>query len=358
MHSMRPSEARMSTPDERRWAAVLARDSTADGSFVLAVTTTGIYCRPTCPARKPLRKNVRFYATCAEAEKAGFRPCKRCKPNETGAERRYADLVASACRLIETAESTPSLDELACEAGMSPFHFHRVFKAVVGLTPKAYASALRNERVRAALAAGASVTEALYAAGFGSSARFYDNADRALGMRPGEYRSGGKDMQIAYAIGKSSLGLVLVGATGKGVCAIFLGDDAAALTRELRERFPQATLSPGDAAFGKLIAKVIDGVETPRKTATLPLDIRGTAFQQRVWAALRDIAPGDTASYAEIARRIGKPKAVRAVGTACGANPIAVAIPCHRVVGSDGKLTGYRWGVERKRTLLERERKR
>ncbi len=341
--------------DDRRWAAVVARDKSADGTFITAVKTTGIYCRPSCTARRPLRENVVFYATCAEAETAGFRACKRCKPNAP-ADDAHTAKIAQACRLIETAEATPSLDELAAHAGLSPYHFHRVFKAATGVTPKAYAVAHRRKRVGAALQGDKSVTEAIYEAGFNSSGRFYAGATQSLGMKPGAYRAGGVDVDIRYATAACSLGLTLVAATDQGVCAIFFGDDAATLEDELRDRFPRAQLIGGDRGFAKLVAKVVAYVEAPQKGMQLPLDIRGTAFQQQVWAALREIPPGETATYGDIARRIGKPAAVRAVGTACGANHIAVAIPCHRVVGSDGKLTGYRWGVQRKRALLDREK--
>lgn len=351
----KPAATKLS--DEDRWLAIAARDAAADGQFYYSVASTGVYCRPSCGARRPLRKNVSFHASCAAAEAAGFRPCKRCKPRDSDPRRAQADKVAAACRTIEAAETPPSLDALADGAGMSRYHFHRVFKAVTGLTPKAYAAAHRNDKVRAALHGSASVTDAVYAAGFASSARFYEAADGVLGMKPRAYRSGGKDMQIRYATAPSSLGLVIVGATAKGVCAIFLGDDEATLVQELRNRFPQSSLSPADADFNKLLDLVIANIEMPHKADALPLDIRGTAFQQRVWTALREIPAGETATYADIARRVGKPNAVRAVGTACGANPIAVAVPCHRVVGSDGKLTGYRWGVERKRALLAREGK-
>ena len=342
---------------EARWQAVTSRDASADGTFVYAVKTTGVYCRPSCGARPPLRQNVRYFDTADDAEHAGFRACKRCKPKLLGESDLVAEKVAAACRQIETGEAAPTLAELARGAGMSPYHFHRLFKATTGVTPKAYADAHRSERVRAQLKNGASITKVVYDAGYGSSARFYDTAGHTLGMKPGQYRSGGRNLQIRYAVAPCSLGLVLAGATRKGLCAIFLGDDATSLHRDLRERFPNATLIEGDREFAKLLAKVAASIETPRKAASLPIDIIGTAFQQQVWAALRDIAPGETATYAQIAERIGKPKAVRAVGTACGANPIAVAVPCHRVVGSDGKLTGYRWGLDRKRALLDRERK-
>ncbi len=353
--SRKPETATLS--EEDRWEAVIARDASADGTFYYSVESTGVYCRPSCGARRPLRRNVRFHATPADAEAAGFRPCKRCQPNSASTEQARAEMVAAACRLIESSENPPTLEVLARHAGMSSFHFHRLFKSVTGVTPKAYASAHRNARVRTALQTGTSVTEAAYAAGFNSSSRFYDGAQRALGMKPRAFRAGGPDMRIRYAITPCSLGLVLVGATDTGVCAIFLGDEEAALRRELAERFAHAELTEASGSFGKLLAEVVASIEMPAKAVALPLDIRGTAFQQRVWAALRDIPAGETASYGEIARRIGKPEAVRAVGAACGANPIAVAVPCHRVVGSGGKLTGYRWGVDRKRALLARERK-
>jgi AraC family transcriptional regulator of adaptative response/methylated-DNA-[protein]-cysteine methyltransferase len=338
-------------------APYIARDVASDGTFVTAVATTGIYCRPSCPARRPLRENVRFYATCADAEAAGFRPCKRCKPNAPASESEHTARIAAACRMIEGAEEPPNLEALAAHAGLSPHHFHRIFKATTGVTPKAYAVAHRQKRVRETLKGDKSVTEAIYAAGFNSSGRFYAEATQALGMKPGEFRAGGAHVEIRHAIAACSLGQALVAATDKGVCAIFFGDDADALEQELRNRFPRATLVAGDRAFAGLVAKVIAFVEAPHKAIELPLDIRGTAFQHQVWAALREIPAGETSTYAEVARRIGRPAAVRAVGTACGANPIAVAIPCHRVVGSDGKLTGYRWGTQRKRALLDREKK-
>jgi AraC family transcriptional regulator of adaptative response/methylated-DNA-[protein]-cysteine methyltransferase len=349
--------ARKLPADEVRWQAVVARDASVDGTFVLGVKSTGIYCRPSCPARKPLRKNVSFHATCAAAEAAGFRACKRCKPNSLGQDDGRADKIAAACRTIETAGTAPSLDELATSAGLSPHHFHRVFKAVTGVTPKAYAVAHRNARVRKALKGNKSVTDAIYDAGFNSSARFYDAAQQALGMNPRVFRAGGADMEIRYAIAPCSLGLVLAATTESGICAIFLGDNEKTLAGELAARFPRAKISAGGEGSKKLLADVVANIDMPAKAAKLPLDIRGTAFQHLVWTALRDIPTGETVTYAEIARRIGKPRAVRAVGAACGANPVAIVVPCHRVVGHDGKLTGYRWGVERKRKLLAREGK-
>ncbi len=343
--------------DEARWATFLARDAACDGRFFVSVKTTGIYCRPSCPARRPKRENVRFFATAIEAERAGFRPCKRCKPNQPSFVQQHAEKVKHACRLIETAEVEPRLDDLAAAVSLSPYHFHRVFKSVLGVTPKAYASAHRSKRVREELGRSATVTAAIYGAGFNSNGRFYATSSETLGMTPNQFRAGGPDAEIKFAIAESSLGLVLIAASGKGVCAILFGDDAASLARDLKQQFPRARLVDDDLAFEQLAAKVIGFVEDPRRDLDLPLDIRGTAFQRRVWEALRRIPVGSTASYGEIAEAIDAPKAVRAVGRACGSNPIAVAIPCHRVVGSNGSLTGYRGGIERKRALLAKEAK-
>jgi AraC family transcriptional regulator, regulatory protein of adaptative response / methylated-DNA-[protein]-cysteine methyltransferase len=341
--------------DDARWEAVRRRDRSADGAFCYAVRTTGIYCRPSCAARLPRRDNVEFHADAAAAEKAGFRPCKRCQPNAQGPLARQAAVVARACRQIEQAEELPRLDELARAAGMSAFHFHRVFKAATGVTPKAYADAHRGRRVRAELKAAGTVTEAIYGAGFNSNARFYESSARLLGMTPSEFRAGGPGATIRFAVGECSLGAILVAATEKGVCAIQFGDDPDALLRNLQDAFPKAQLVGGDKAFEQLVAKVVGFVEAPQRGLDLPLHVRGTAFQQKVWRALRKIKPGKTASYAEIAKKIGEPNAVRAVAQACGANPLAVAIPCHRVVRRDGAISGYRWGVERKRALLTKE---
>jgi len=298
---------------------------------------------------------VRFHATCGDAEHAGFRPCKRCKPPQLSPVEQQAATIAAACRLIEQAEGTPSLAQLAQQAGFSPSHFHRVFKAITGLTPKAYAAAQRAKRVRNALSTRGTVTEAMYDAGYNSNGRFYATAHEVLGMTPSNYRAGGTQTTIRFAVGACSLGAILVAQSERGICAILLGDDPDALARDLQDRFPQATLIGGDAAFEQLVAHVVGFVEAPALGLDLPLDIRGTAFQQRVWQALRKIPAGSTASYTDIARHIGAPHAVRAVAQACGANALAVAIPCHRVVRHDGTLSGYRWGVERKRILLERE---
>lgn len=341
--------------EAQRWAAVVAKDREADGAFVYSVRTTGVYCRPNCAARPARRENVAFHDSIEAAQAAGFRPCKRCKPNEASLAERNAAAVAQACRTIEDAEEIPGLDGLAAAAGMSPFHFHRVFKAVTGLTPNGYARAQRDERVRRALPQSRTVTEAIYDAGFNSGGRFYETSGKALGMAPSRFRAGGERAVIRFAVGECSLGAILVAATDKGVCAILLGDDPEGLVRDLQDRFDRAELIGGDEAFEGLVARVVGLVEQPRLGHDLPLDVRGTAFQQRVWQALQEIPAGETASYADIAGRIGKPSAVRAVAQACGANALAVAIPCHRVVRNDGALSGYRWGVERKRTLLDRE---
>ncbi len=354
--TMRANESspRFSTDDDR-WQAVRRRDRAADGMFYYSVRTTGVYCRPSCAARLPRRENVGFHETCAEAERAGFRPCRRCRPNEPGLAERQAAAVAKTCRLIEAADELPSLDALADAAGMSRFHFHRVFKAVTGVTPKAYAVAQRANRVRDELTRRGTVTEAIYGAGFNSNGRFYAASSDLLGMTPTEFRAGGGGNVIRFAVGECSLGSILVAATDKGVCAIEFGDDPDALVRSLQDRFPNAHLVGADRRFEELVSKVVGFVEAPAQGLDLPLDIRGTAFQQRVWHAIRDIPPGAMASYAEIARRIGRPEAVRAVAQACGSNAIAVAIPCHRVVRRDGSPSGYRWGVARKRALLKRE---
>ena len=341
--------------DDERWAAMVRRDRRADGIFYYSVRTTGVYCRPGCAARRARRENVGFHATRQEAEAAGFRPCKRCRPHERGLTEQHAAAVAKACRLIETAEELPNLDALAEVAGMSRFHFHRIFKTTTGVTPKAYAAAHRARRVRDELSRRDTVTEAIYGAGFNSNGRFYATSSEVLGMTPTDFRSGGLGASIRFAVGECSLGSILVAATDKGVCAILLGDEPEPLVRGLQDSFPRARLIGGDKGFEQLVAKVVGFVEAPALGLDLPLDVRGTAFQQRVWQALREIPAGSTASYTEIAERLGAPKAVRAVAHACASNAIAVAIPCHRVVRHDGKLSGYRWGVERKRALLARE---
>lgn len=341
--------------DDARYAAIARRDRAADGRFWYGVVTTGVYCRPSCAARLAKRENVRFFASREDARDAGLRACKRCRPDADSDRAHLLAATERACRLIEAAEEPPTLAELADAAGLSRYHFHRVFKDIVGVTPKQYAQGRRRARLQDELVAGAPVTEAIYAAGFGSSTRFYENAAGILGMHASAYRRGGRDMAIRYAAVPCSLGWVLVAATDRGLCSIALGDSAQELAAGLAARFPSATIAPGGDDFAALVARVVDLIEAPHGAVELPLDIRGTSFQQRVWHALRQIPAGRTATYGEVAARLGAPRAVRAVAQACAANPLAVAIPCHRVLAADGDLAGYRWGKARKRALLARE---
>src|ERR1700761_4995098 len=346
--------AKAATEADPRWSKVMARDTASDGQFVYSVKSTGVYCRPSCAARLPNPTNVGFHTTPAEARAAGFRACKRCKP-DLGKATPHAAKVAEAARRIAASEEMPSLASLAAKAGLSPHHFHRVFKTVTGLTPKDYAAAHRGKKLREHLHDGASITQAIYDAGYNSGSRFYEKSKSLLGMTPTRYRAGGADEEIRFAIAKTSLGALLVAASEKGVCTILLGDDPEKLLHELQDQFVRARLVGGDAKFEKLVARVERLGEAPDKGLDLPLDIRGTAFQQRVWKALTRIPAGETASYAEIAKKIGKPSAVRAVAQACAGNHLAIAIPCHRVVRTDGGLAGYRWGLARKKELLARE---
>ncbi|CNC30419.1 bifunctional DNA-binding transcriptional regulator/O6-methylguanine-DNA methyltransferase Ada [Yersinia similis] len=347
----------MNNVKDPRWAAIINRDKTADGQFVYAVKTTGIYCRPSCPSRRAKAEHIEFFINNTAAEQVGYRPCKRCQPTQLSRAQQHVEKISQACRLIELAETPPKLNELATQLGLSTFYFHRLFKAITGLTPKGYANATRSERIRAQLPHGDSVTDAIFEAGYNSSSRFYAQSQQLLGMTPTRYRKGGCDARLHFAVGESSLGAILVAKSELGVCAILLGDDPARLVQQLQDKFPQANLVGGDTEFEQWVAQVVGFVEAPKLGLDLPLDIRGTAFQQRVWQALREIPIGETASYADIASRIGSPTAVRAVAGACAANILAVAIPCHRVIRQDGALSGYRWGVERKRLLLEREEK-
>ncbi len=341
--------------DAERWNAVVQRDARADGKFLYSVKTTGVYCRPSCAARLALRKNVAFHETCEDAERAGFRACKRCQPDGRALADDYAAKVAAACRMIETADEAPDLGALAKAAAMSKFHFHRVFTKLAGLTPKAYAKAQRAARMRAELPKRSTVTEAIYGAGFNSNGRFYAESSQLLGMTPKNFRRGGTGETIRFAVGECSLGSILVASSEKGVCAISLGDRPDKLVQDLQDNFPKAELIGGDKKFERVISKVVGLVEAPKAGLDLPLDIRGTAFQRRVWKALQQIPAGATMSYSDVAKTIGSPKAVRAVAGACAANTIAVVIPCHRVLRNDGNLSGYRWGVERKRALLGKE---
>ena len=341
--------------DERRWNAVLERAPRAEAAFVYAVRTTGVYCRPTCASRLPNRENIAFFATHEEAELAGFRPCRKCRPESVVLPSSGLRPIVRACRMIERSEEPPALRELADAVGLSPQYFHRLFKRLVGLTPKGFAEAVRSNRLRAGLLAGADVTTAIFDAGFGSSSRGYESARTSLGMTPSQYRKRAAGMRIRFTIAESYLGPVLVAATERGICAIELGASAQKAPEALRERFPGALISRDDSGFGDRAGRVVSFLEDPSRGLDLPLDIRGTAFQQRVWEALRDIPAGATATYAEIAERIGRPSAARAVARACASNRLAVAVPCHRVVLSGGRPGGYRWGTRRKRALLARE---
>lgn len=338
--------------DDDRWTAVTQRDVRADGVFLYAVKTTGIFCRPTCPSRLPNQGNVAFFSSCEQAERAGYRACKKCQPK---AASNFPDAVLRACKMIEEADEPPTLDALAAAVGLSPFYFHKLFKSVVGVTPKGYAAARRVERFRDGLKENQTVTQAIYDAGFGSSSRCYENVGANLGMTPTEYRSGGAGQTIRLAVVECRFGWVAVAATERGVCMIEFGDTPDALRVEVTARFPNADLNNGDDTFRRWIAVVVEQIEMPGRAVDLPLDVHGTAFQRKVWEALKAIPAGMTVTYTDIAKRIGQPAAVRAVANACAANPVAVVIPCHRVVRTDGNLSGYRWGIDRKRQLLEYE---
>ena len=339
--------------EAERYRAVQARDRHADRSFVYAVVTTGVYCRPSCAARRPLRQNVVYFTTPTQAEAAGYRPCKRCKPRTHDAQQ-PDELVTRARQWLERAESSPGLDALAQALGLSKSHLHRVFKQTTGMTPHQYVAALRLAKARERLEQGASVTEAIYDAGYSSSSRFYADSP-ALGLAPSELRRSAAGRTICFTVATSSLGHVLSAATEHGVCWVALGDDPAELERDLRRRFAKARIARDDAAVRALSQMVVAWIERGHSSTSVPLELLGTRFQLRVWQALRALAPGQTITYGQLASQLGLPGAARAVGTACGQNPIAVVVPCHRVVRQDGELGGYRWGIERKRELLRRE---
>nr|WP_318384144.1 bifunctional DNA-binding transcriptional regulator/O6-methylguanine-DNA methyltransferase Ada [uncultured Enterobacter sp.] len=340
--------------DENRWQAVLARDPAADGQFVFAVITTGIFCRPSCRSRRALRQNVRFYADVNSATSAGFRPCKRCRPDQLCAGQHRLDKIEKACRIL--AQDTPvTLDALAAQVAMSPYHFHRLFKATTGMTPKAWQQASRARRLRETLTQHPSVTDAVLAAGFPDSSSYYRKADETLGMTARQYRNGGTSLPVRYALSDCALGRCLVAESERGICAILLADSDVPLIAELEQLFPQARREQAEAEFSARVEQVIACLDNAKADLSLPLDIRGTAFQMQVWQALRRIPRGETRSYQRVAEAIGKPRAVRAVASACAANRLAVVIPCHRVLRGDGALSGYRWGVSRKARLLARE---
>ncbi|GJK45899.1 bifunctional DNA-binding transcriptional regulator/O6-methylguanine-DNA methyltransferase Ada [Klebsiella grimontii] len=340
--------------DERRWQAVCERDARADGQFVFAVLTTGVCCRPSCRSRRALRENVRFYPDVATAQAEGFRPCKRCQPEKSDPQQQKVEKVAAACRLLEQ-ETPMTLEALARQAALSPFHFHRLFKSVTGMTPKAWQQAWRARRLREALGQGAKITDAALSAGFPDSSSYYQQADAALGMTGRQFRRGGGDIDITWVCGDGPLGRCLVAESKRGVCAVLPGESDALLYAELASLFPNARLHPGDEAFRQRVAQVFSHLDDHRQPFSLPLDLRGTAFQLQVWQALRQIPAGETRSYRQVAQSIGRPRAVRAVASACAANKLALVIPCHRVVREDGALSGYRWGTARKALLLARE---
>jgi AraC family transcriptional regulator of adaptative response/methylated-DNA-[protein]-cysteine methyltransferase len=355
--SEHPSKKASESIDGRRWRTLVRRDASA-GNFYYAVRTTGIYCRPGCASRLPRRKNVSFYRTRADAERAGYRACKRCQPDATSPALERARSVVRACELLDRDDAPATLRELADAVGYAPHHFQRMFRQLVGITPKQYSLARKSERLKRKLAARSSVTDAFYDAGFNASSRFYEKADAMLGMHPTAYKRGGSGVAVRFVIARCSLGLVLVATTSRGICAVQLGDSKGRLEAELFARFPEATISKGDSQLRALVKRVAAHIDEPRSALAVPLDVRGTAFQHRVWQALRKVKLGRTASYGEIAHGIGQPTAARAVARACAQNPIAVLVPCHRVLRGDGDISGYRWGVERKRALLEREAQR
>ncbi|MEA2785502.1 MAG: AraC family transcriptional regulator [Candidatus Eremiobacteraeota bacterium] len=337
--------------DDARWATVQARER--DDRFVYAVRTTSIYCRPGCPSRTPARRNVVAFGDAAAAAAAGFRACKRCAPDDVAADADRVRLIHRACELLAAGEA-PALETVAREIGLSRFHFQRIFRRVVGVTPGAYVRAHRAERFRSRLASGATVTKAVQDAGYGSASRSYASAP--LGMTPARYRAGGRGERVLFAIAPCALGRVLVATTERGVCAIELGDDDDAVVAALRGHMPNADVRRDDSSLRATVDAVVALVDDPAAPCALPLDVRGTVFQQRVWNALRAVRPGAPVSYATLARAVGSPRGAQAVGAACAANRLAVAIPCHRAVREDGALAGYRWGLERKRALLARER--
>jgi len=343
----------MQTELQNKWQQILARDARQDGSFVFAVRTTGVYCRPSCPSRRPRRDSVEFFADPREAERAGYRACLRCKPTQISDQAQY---VLRARQLLDNAERVVTLAQLSKRIGLSPFHLQRLFKRVTGLSPREYQSARRMQHVKTQLRKGEDVTTALYDAGFSSPSRLYENSTQQLGMTPGTYRRGGAGATITFAIAPTLLGRMLVAATDRGLCAVRFGESAPELERDLREEFHAAELHRDDAAMGRYIEPLLSNLRGENTTVDLPLDVLATAFQKKVWETLRQIPRGETRSYTDVAREIGDPNAVRAVARACASNPVALAVPCHRVVRSDGDLAGYRWGIERKKKLLEAER--
>jgi AraC family transcriptional regulator of adaptative response/methylated-DNA-[protein]-cysteine methyltransferase len=340
--------------EARYWQATLARDARADGAFFFAVKSTQVYCRPSCPARRPLRKNTLFFSTRREAEQHGFRPCRRCKPNEIPAAVRIVQRASQV--LGSDLDEAVNIAELARRVGVKTEALRRAFRQQAGLTPKELAAALRLRKFKKLLREGNSITDALYATGYGSSSRVYERSDAHLGMTPATYQKGGKGMKIQFTTAKSSLGQVLVAATERGVSAVYLGDATEKLVKELREEYPHAEITPANGAFTQWVEEIVARTEGSAPRRELPLDLQATAFQRRVWQELQRIPRGTTRTYSQIARAVGKPRAVRAVARACATNPVSIVVPCHRVVRADGNLAGYRWGLSRKERLLERER--
>lgn len=341
--------------DDNKWKAVVDNDSSADGTFYYAVKTTGVYCRPSCTSRLPNRSNIEYFRSCVDAETAGYRACKRCKPTTNSKAQEIEEKVIQACRIIEASETNIKLDELAAQVNLSSYHFHRLFKKIVGVTPKQYALRQQSQRFQKSLNTSPSITDAIYSSGFGSSGSAYDKTQNQIAMKPKDYRSGAVGVTITYGLTCCFLGWVIVAATDLGICAIEFGDDPDELPDQVQDRFPKAQLKKAETGFDSLIKQVVDFIKAPEDTFQLPLDIQGTAFQQQVWNILRHIKPGKTLSYSEVANQIGNPRAVRAVASACASNKLAVVIPCHRVISKDGKVSGYRWGAERKKMLLESE---
>lgn len=343
-------------PDENRWNAIVNRDRNVDGIFFYAVKTTGVFCRPSCSSRLPNRENVECFDTCKEATSAGYRPCKRCNPTAETKNKETEQKIIDACRSIEQSDTPLKLNDLAREAKLSPYHFHRLFKKIVGVTPKQYSSSHQSHRFKENLKTSQSVTDAIYTAGYSSSSGAYNKRQDHLAMKPKAYRNGAAGLTITYGLAECFLGWVIVASTELGICAIEFGDDPKILPQQVQSRFPKAQLQKAGSGFLTLIKEVIDFIKNPDSDFNIPLDIQGTVFQQQVWSVLRQIKPGDTLSYTEVAEKIGNPNAVRAVATACSSNKLAVVIPCHRVISKDGKISGYRWGVERKKVLLETEK--
>ncbi len=350
------TDLRTHPTDAARWQAVVARDRSQDGGFVYAVSSTGIYCRPTCPSRRPKRENVRFYPVAEAAEQAGYRPCRRCHPRSAAPADLVIAMVRQACRHIEASETAPSLADLGRHVGLSPYHLQRTFKRIVGISPRQYAEAVRLGRLKALLRQGDDVAGALYEAGYGSSSRLYERAPSQLGMTPATYRKGGAGARMAYALRDCTLGRLLVAATGTGVSFVAFGDSDKALVESLREEFPAAEIESDERRLGSWIEVVVAQIDSAAPPAGLPLDVRATAFQWRVWQELCAIPAGETRTYQDIARSLGQPGAARAVGRACATNPVSLLVPCHRAVRRDGGLGGYRWGLARKEALIAAER--